>query len=274
MLDYKEVINELFAYSDVMREFLLENKLCWFQLEEIIKCAPMSIERKLELIKQLKEVPSEDSDTYYTDALKLERAIAAQTEADLIFTAHIMRSIDEYGKRFSDNNFHRSNCPYEPFTSFKRALEYLYSEAAEDRVLYNGDFFKICSYKREGDEFVPYYAYYIVNTLDGKSGAAFFVCHTEENKYRDPESFNRSVDMNIPTPFKKGDVLKFRAMPSAREVVGVVVENSSDDCCALRVAFYDELKKEFTERAVKHGLGIQEWHRDAAISLLFYVERI
>ena len=123
---------------------------------------------------------------------------------------------------YDDDIYDENGCGNAPFSNFEKVVEHICTY----RYILIED--EVCFFERE--EFL-------------KNGL------TRVHDYR----FFNSTDLNLPVPFKVGDVVTIDCRPFAPvRQVKITGIGDNHDCCSLQAEFYDNKEKEYKTGAVKH----------------------
>ena len=235
-MNIKQHIIDSCGFSYEMRKYLKTQKLNSNQLTGIIAGALLTLEEKMRLYQLM-----DDSDDYYLSAKQFydetEKAIAElNLKSGEIFT---MREC-WYDEDILDEKWEFS----EPFTTFDVAMKYL-KELIKDE---EWDETTLCWTMLE--KWVPNndgtmkntYTYYLVN---------------DEIMYFEREDFRgyvSSMSLNLPIPFKVGDIVTLNSIPFAPTKQAILLEVENTDCCGVQMLY--RLENGLWETgALKHGHG-------------------
>ena len=118
---------------------------------------------------------------------------------------------------------------------------------------------------------------YSLNQFLNRHSAMIELVNTQEDyeRFRDePSEFQgyiRGDNLNLPVPFKPGDIVKLDVMPFSDKKHAVIMEKLNQyDCCAVQIFFYDEKSKLYDTGALKHARGLNP---DTVLSPLYRLEK-
>jgi hypothetical protein len=80
------------------------------------------------------------------------------------------------------------------------------------------------------------------------------------------------VDLDLPIPFKVGDIVTLDVMPFADVKHALLIEVDNSDCCGVQILYYDEKTKKYQIGALKHGCGLY-WHDTPMLSSLYRLKK-
>lgn len=288
-----DIIKELFSpeMSDYLCEninVLSEydfSQIIGFSLLDIFKKYEYSIELRLKILEmELKEAIDNlkrDEDTiFYLNEIRRNtdlEYLLDDSQKHVNHNSDIVRSIDVINREvgYGDhNNVHGIM----PFLDYKNVFKYINDdkiaeEDGQDFVYDDLYYFKLDKYKRSDKNdilrnFNKYSCrfisdmyleceYYIVNskivnykkydysTIDKSSSATPRYIHTFY--------LYHSNDLNLPIPFKAGDMVSCKLMPfSDNKNMLILSVGNNRDCCSVQVAFIDQYGK-LSTGALKHS---------------------
>lgn len=238
----KEIIREVFRYKD-MQDYLCNNldELSKWQIVNIVRRAFIPLSRKQEMFEAL---------SVYEDREKIETEIA---EARLDGDSH-------------EEGWIKENSYYYQAQYIKEALEHLMiKDKSEGLLLLIENMYYDGGNHQTGE--VPFYSYeklknyskqYFYDETMNDSGIKSYWCEIvkyEENADGDLEEvfsyymFDGEVvycdgddsrkgnfydDLNVPVPFKQGDVIACDGGPNCEGMVAVIIRTGDNmDCCSL-----------------------------------------
>jgi len=243
------------GFSEEMERYLIGCKLNDNNMLDIILGAPLPLTEKRKLLELL-NTPDSDG---YADVSKCIRefddALAAlELKKGEIFT------LSEYW--YDDDILDENRSFAEPFLSFQAAAEYikkLIEEETED--LDDIDEYvcwtEITKWLPVGDgKMKDVYSY----TFVGNEIHYFKrIGNLPRDSYR---GYKSSLDLNLPIPFKQGDIVTLNCLPFRPVKHAVLLEVENRDCCGVQMLY--RLKEEKNGKssletgALKHGHG---WER-------------
>ena len=240
----KQIIENIFPSVD-MKKYLCEHvsELCKWQIMSMISGALVSLDKKREYFMKLAEIEAvdesvvfdtEEESKSYLDApysvyvKKIDKALAdlhikSKDEGVLLMQERIL--YDNEHKIIGDLPFFS----YEKFETYlKDCLEnnedfcdetghawHIIERYEEDK---NGDLIEGCNYVFVNGEVMFY-------------------------TYCDDYDCWLNPDLNLPVPFKVGDIIEVNARPFAEKKRGVILEVGDNwDCCCVQVAHLARLK--------------------------------
>ena len=237
------------GFSQKMREYLKSQNLNEFTLTQIVAGAPITLNQKLELYALLE---NEDAKTLYYET---EQALSGLTlKSGEIFSFEECwydYEIIEEKKAFSSL-----------FTSLSAALDFLREEIKEE----NWDETSECwtelkKWVPDNDGTMDYtYTYYLIRDE---------IVYFESKKYpphHQYQGYLNSMDLDLPIPFKVGDIVTLNSLPFAPLRQAVLIEVDNSDCCGVQVLYKHDDGCWHTG-ALKHGAG---WHRNRPLLSSLY----
>lgn len=243
--------------SREMREFLLQRPMCPHVLRQIIAGSPVGLWEKLRLFSILLQGENHEKERAFDRAClrRIDQALAALRAAPTEFFL-----LEEW--------WYDSDCKAAehgavgPIRSFEQIIQYI----CEDNTLQtfddmNPDVGSCCWYTAEKWAIDPEgdgMSHQITYTLIGDQVCYFEWPHELEvsqvSEYPHIPSFAlREVPaLNLPVPFKAGDIVQIDSRPFAPIVRGVVTEVGDNcDCCCVR--FLSKSGNQYAIQALKHG---------------------
>jgi hypothetical protein len=221
------------GFSDEMRLFLSENSEIEEKRDEIVVTAPVSLERKLELVSQ-------DQAFHDIEEAKSRLFTANDNQEKVLYLFDEWYDTDVYMKKSE---------PIGMFADMDSVNDYI--DQAE------GDgYFRLELWEREC-AFIHSYDYYIyerdvcwfekMKAIRSESGNVEYL--PESRKY-----FTGDFDLDIPTPYRTGDMILIDCRPFALPFHAIVVEGLRQyDCCQPQILFCTPFTEdEWRVEALKH----------------------
>ena len=257
---YKRIIFRTIP-SRQMREFLClpENMLNCFGLAEIIIGSPaIDIYEKYELLAGLDKTENISSNKVINDYKEAIDNLSVKTGE--LFTV----SAPFYDEEIKEIKYSSS---VQPCTDYEKVLEYIEWNSEFEEL----DGYSCCWYQIEKwihDEGGKYIKTYIYQYVLGVGICWFTSC--EESKYgiccprNNTKYSSQCIHLNLPTPFKPGDIVRIDCRPFAPPVNALLVYSGPDwDCCSL-LALFKSADGEYRSGAVKHA---DMWWSNSGIDL-------
>lgn len=241
---YKKYIDE-FMPSDEMRIYLKKQELTPYQLASLIFNSPYSIDQKKNAFYSLL------SETDNTELRSLSSNCIENIEKayELLNTGGTFKVTSSFVNgvvpELNDEGL---------FSSYKNVKEFIASDIKE------------CEY-----EDYDYYNYYIEKWIENKNGKlenviTYYVIKNEICYFKysplgdylkkfshDFEPKIRNFELNVPTPFKVGDVVEFDGYPFAQKRFSLILSTGDNqDCCSLWNLYWAG-PRTWKTGAVKHG---------------------
>ncbi len=259
---YKEIL-ETFMPSKTMKEYLKDVELEEWQILQLICGAPVPIRIKYDFLVLLS-----DYHKYFSDELRdTEKALneLCLSEGDIFYLKSKWYDRDDWMEKGSGTA---------PCLSVEGAIESLreecmWDESNWDEYNENCNFAEVEKWVRIGDKFECAYTYFLIKDD---------ICYYEKEGSYIPfeKPFSRvadSANLNLPTPFKPGDIVITHSLPYAERKLAVVTEIMDNrDCCSLQ-AISRNHKNEYTFGAVKHGRIYGGDNASIAYSPLYHIEK-
>lgn len=235
----KEKIINSCGFSHEMKEYLKSQNLNDYTLSEIITGSPLTLNKKLKLYELLK---SEIAKVLYNETKQ------ALSELDL--KEGEVLSFEECW--YDHDIFEKKNAFSSLFTSYPAALKYLWEKIADEEWDDVSECWtEICKWvpKKDGTMDLTY-VYYLVKDEVVCFKQMKYPPHHQYQGYID------SIDLDLPIPFKPGDVVLLNSLPFTPLRKAVLLEVDNRDCCGVQILYkhYDGL---WRTGALKHGAG---WH--------------
>ncbi|MEE1173407.1 MAG: hypothetical protein U0K87_13755 [Ruminococcus sp.] len=248
---YEQIISAC-GFSEEMERYLIGCKHNDYEMIEIILGAPLTLTEKRKLLELLNTQDSEGYDDVAECIREFDDALAALELKDgEIFT------LSEYW--YDDDILDENRSFAEPFLSFQAAAEYikkLIEEETED--LDDIDEYvcwtEITKWLPVGDgKMKDVYSY----TFVGNEIHYFKrIGNIPRDSYR---GYKSSLDLNLPIPFKPGDIVTLNCLPFRPVKQAVLLEVDNRDCCGVQMLY--PRKNKITgdtileTGALKHGDG-------------------
>lgn len=254
MLNIKKIISSC-GFSEEMKSYLLEDELSDSEIIEIILGAPIPLTQKRNLIESVYTPDSKKASEILSCILEIDEAMKALKLKDYeLFTL---------SERWYDYDFLDENKSFEgPFLSFQAVLNHInkmIEEETED--LEEGEEYtcwtEVIKWSEWYGEMKAIYSYTFVGNE---------ICYFEriaEKRYERFRGYVSSMDLNLPIPFKVGDIITLNCLPFAPVKRAVIIEITNHyDCCGVRILYRQKNeingKDEWAAGALKHGHG---WNR-------------
>lgn len=255
----QDIINEIFE-SQEMKDYLCEN-IEKIDIKEVIAASPMiTVQRKLEILEWLAENEDlekeleENGDVFsrefiiedsYAEIVKNTREALNElydTEKSSVF---LVRFLASWG--MDDDEY--TEAELLPFTSYEKALQYMRKqeeEYKEYRVWFDVE-------KWEQDENGNLEKKWTYVVLKGQ------VTYFGHDIFRLSEC-SQNKDVNLPVPFKAGDILEIQDMPFARKRHVLILDiGDNKDCCSVWHLYIDD-DGCIEANAFKHGHIYSSWY--------------
>ena len=248
---YENILN--FIEASELRDYLIKNQtqLSIEEYADIITHLPINLNKKEELLLQLKEVATNSQENkLIVDMLRhADRAVKKLFEFDRDKSLMVLTRIDSNEiKGLVDESI----SDIVPIISYESALDYI---KTENEALFECDFEK-------ASLFVPYW-YWEIDVFDLKEGISelvyTYICsyagdvlyYYSYTDYFDTEF--RGGDINLPVPYQAGDILHINCQPfNFQKYCLVTLVGDNKDCCAVRCLYLQRCGF-VGESALKHG---------------------
>lgn len=272
-----DIITE-FTKSPEMREHLKKTSLNSRILSEIVINAPESLEKKKVALEQLFKKCAGKVEA----VLPHRHILAIQAALDNLTAApgEVFNLIECW---YDDEMLCEKTSSGIPFTSFEAALTYLRKLIAEEEWNDDTTCWTIIEkwVPAEGGHMERTYDYILI-----KDTIVDFRCYnTDTNEIIGGRPFRISsrdpldVNLNLPIPFKPGDIVALDCRPFA-PVKPALLLAVSDDCCGVQMLFEHDgmLNMDiYDTAALKHGHGYKDaWDHEYLhpLSYLYNLRRI
>ena len=249
---YKEIIKqflpELFE-SEEMRLYLHDHVelLEKWQIIDMICGAPIPLTRKREMLNTL--LQHEDLDRERKEGRRDEEFI--KEHSFQIYLLEIDDALRELNLRKGEllilsTQMGSEDAAWEtiPFLSYDKVKEHINGKASE---FYEKDTWHYLKKRATNDqnELIQTICYFIING----EVTNYYHCNGMEFDY-----FDVNTDLNLPVPFKCGDIIEADGWPfcGKKRAVIVGIGDNHDCCCIQALHFNDEGKLEMS--ALKHGI--------------------
>ncbi len=224
-----------------MKEYLKDKELNEIKILHIICGAPVSLNLKYEFLKELKDY-YEIFQKAFNDTEKALKELRLKKENEFFYFK---------GKMYDTKSFLTTERGYEPCFSVKKAIEILNNDGICTEDLWKAYNENCCWSELEkwvinGKNFDNTYTYFLI-----KNEVCYYERYgCEENSYF---SIYGRVQLNLPTPFKPGDIIETDCLPFAPKKVAVITDiGDNRDCCSLQ-AISKNYKNIYSIGAVKHA---------------------
>lgn len=248
---YEQILSAC-GFSEEMERYLIGCKHNDYQMLDIILGAPISLTEKRELFELLNTSYSKAYDDVSWCIREFDDALAAlELKNGEIFTL----SECWYDDDISDEK--RSFA--EPFMSFQAAAEYIGKMIDEETKEMEDGKENVCW--TEITKWIPVgkgemravYSY----TLVGNEIHYFKrIGKTIRDRY---EGCKSSLDLDLPIPFKPGDIVTLNCLPFRPVKRAVLLEVDNQDCCGVQMLYPRKnettCKTVWVTGALKHGDG-------------------
>lgn len=247
---YLEIL-KTFIPSAEMRKYLATQELSDRWISNIILGAPVPLTTKLK----------------YASGKDYNEVKQAIDELNLN-SNELFYLIDNW---YDDDIFDESGCGNAPFSSLEKVIEHIREEIDEC-----GEDLGDCWYTLEkwvldeNGNYICTYRYILLGDEVCFFGREEFLENglTRVHDYR----FFYSTDLNLPVPFKVGDVVTIDCRPFAPvRQVKITETGDNHDCSSLQAEFYDNKEKKYKTGAVKHCFIFDNGYRPN-LSPLYRIE--
>lgn len=248
---YEQIISAC-GFSEEMERYLIGCKHNDYEMIEIILGAPLTLTEKRKLLELLNTQDSEGYDDVAECIREFDDALAALELKDgEIFT------LSEYW--YDDDILDENRSFAEPFLSFQAAVEYIEKMIEEETEDIDDIDEYVCW--TELTKWIPVgegkmkdvYSY----TLVGNEIHYFKrIGNIPRDSYR---GYKSSLDLNLPIPFKPGDIVTLNSLPFRPVKQAVLLEVDNRDCCGVQILYPRKNKITgdivWETGALKHGDG-------------------
>lgn len=250
---YIDIIRETIASRD-MQEHLVKNvhQLSCANWADMICSVPIEAVRKVELLEKLSEYEEEEKEKeYYTDIANHIRYLLSCLEVKKGELLCLCGCRNENGTR----------CQFEsaPFSSLEKVMEYLKEEqdGEDDAVM---DYWYVLE-KWESDEYGNFTETVKCIILNDK------ICYVKEfaTEKRFPNRVSFECDLDVPTPFRVGDIVTIDCRPIQPIRRVLILETGIGSDCCYPLGLYVRRDKELDVGAIKHNMVFRD--TDAYISM-------
>lgn len=259
-----DIIREIFD-SEEMKDYLCKNVelLHKHDKKEMIAGSPMiTVQRKLEMLewlaqdedldKELAEVEEDDErEREYVIWASYAEIVKNTREALSVFydttksSVFLVRFLANWGKE--DDEYDEAELI--PFTSCEKAVQYMRKQEKEYGD--NRIWFDVERWEQDEDGNLKQKWTYIVV----KEQIIYFHQHGEYYNECAPDK-----DVNLPVPFKAGDIVEVTDMPFARKRHVLILDiGDNKDCCAVWQLYINE-DGCIEANAFKHGHIFDSWY--------------
>lgn len=251
MNQYEQIITAC-GFSEEMERYLIGDEPNDFQMIDIILGAPLPLTEKRKLLELLNTQDSEEYDDVAECVREFDDALAALELKDgEIFT------LSEYW--YDDDILDENRSFAEPFLSFQAAAEYIKKLIEEETEDIDDIDEYVCW--TEITKWIPVgegkmkdvYSY----TFVGNEIHYFKrIGNLPRDSYR---GYKSSLDLNLPIPFKPGDIVTLNSLPFRPVKQAVLLEVDNMDCCGVQILYPRKNKITgdivWETGALKHGDG-------------------
>lgn len=255
MNKYEHIISSC-GFSKEMRNYLLDIDIPETTVIDIILGAPIPLTKKRELIDSMHTPDSNKFSEISSCLIEIDEALEAlKIKAPYIFTL---------SKCWYDEDILNENeSTEETFQSFQDILNYI-NKTNEEGVEHSGEG-KETSYWTEVKITFPPLAF---NNHSGNSARDFYILVGNEIYYFKRNGNTRhdgfsgyvsSLDLDLPIPFKPGDIVTLDCTPFRPMKQAVLLEVDNRDCCGVQMLYSRKSEtngeKIWETGALKHGHG-------------------
>ena len=259
----RDIINEIFE-SQEMRDYLCEQaeELYKYQIKEMIAGSPtVTVQRKLEMFEWLAEGEDLEKELLEAKDESERKHILWCSYAEIVKnTREALNALYDTNKPavflvkciicWSDDIDEFEVEETIPFISYENAVQYI----REQEDVYgknNRRWFQI--EKWEQDEKGRFYENWSYVAVKGR------ICFCSKCGLHRNEC-SQDKDVNLPVPFRAGDIIEVQDMPIAR-IRHVLILDTGDnrDCCSVWQAYIDKDGRVCTN-ALKHGDIFDSWY--------------
>lgn len=256
MPDLKKIISSC-GFSEEMERHLLGCTLSETCVIDLILGAPIPLTQKRDLIESMYSPDSLKASEISSCILEIDEALKALKlkDGELFTLTECWYDDDSLGEKKSFAG---------PFLSFQTALNHInkmIEEETED--LEEGEEYtcwtEITKWSEWYNEMEAIYSY----TFIGNE-----ICYfrrISENRRNSFDGYVNSIELNLPVPFKVGDLVTLNCLPFAPVKRAVIIEITNDyDCCGVRILYRQKHeingKDEWAAGALKHGHGWNSYY--------------
>lgn len=253
---YLEIL-KTFIPSVEMREYLATQELSNRRITEIILGAPVSLTTKLQYITGVAYEEIKQA----IDNLKL----------------HNDEHFYLFDNWYDEELFDYQEYPNKPSWDISDVLEHIRNEILEC----GEDYDELSWYtlrkmvrNKSKTEYPSYQCAYEYTLI--KDEVCFFTKNIINNDTTESEyyRYDESTDLNLPVPFKAGDVVNIDCRPFAPvQQVKITETGDNHDCCSLQAEFYDKKEKGYKTGAVKHCFIFDNGYRPL-LSPLYRISKV
>lgn len=249
------IINEIFE-SQEMKDYLCENTKLLYKnkIKDMITGSPMvTVQRKLEMLEWLSEGEDLEDELTETEDENMRKHILKNSYAEIVKNIRDALNalyddikLGVFLVRFvacwSSWDDEYAEAEIIPFTNYEKAVQYMRKQ--EEIYGENRIWFEIEKWEQDEDGNLEEKWTYIVT-----KGKIIYVYHRE---YCSREC-SPDKDVNLPVPFKAGDILEVQDMPFARKRHVLILDiGDNKDCCAVWQLYIDD-NGCIEANAFKHG---------------------
>lgn len=258
----QDIINEIFE-SQEMKDYLCERaeELHKWDIKDMVAASPMStVQRKLEMLEWLaqgedleKEIAEGGSGRdsvikfSYAEIVKNTKAALDALYDTTKPAVFLVRFLANWGSEDDECK----EAELIPFTSYEKAVQYMKKQ--EEKY---GDYriwFDVEKWDQDENGNLEQTWTYVV--LKGK-----VIYFSHEDYHYHFSTCTQNKDLNLPVPFKAGDILEIQDMPFARRRHALILDiGDNKDCCAVWHLYINE-DGCIKANAFKHGHIFECWY--------------
>lgn len=235
--------------SEMMRNYLKDQELGYWKVIDLIMYSPVSVEVKLEELSKVREDAVTRGDTELMEecdkGIKNIEIALGYLETEGVFSVEVCEF--DFKKKDSDSSFERVCATIEDVREcIKEDLKLSEAKPGDPRWYDimkwiknpEGKYIAVCNYVIARDDI-------IFSDIEQEA---------KNMDYLDIYNYNFSDNLNLPVPFKAGDLLEFDGYPFGPKchVLILWIGDNCDCCCVQGLAINEE--DEWSCGAVKHGM--------------------
>lgn len=258
--EWSEIL-EVFMPSDEMRAYLLNEEISKYKLAQLICGSPVSLYKKLEWVTRLAlKEPFGDKDSELFTCIRQDISDALHElkvrDGELLYLKSNWFDYD-----LMDGNTDNGEAPYQNLYTAQCAIQQDLAELTcfdhdekefeEEISAEDTGWYTIEKWIKYGDdEYLLTYTYYLF-----RDEIIYFENETPALHDGEFELYNywNSQDLNLPVPFKAGDVVVIDCTPFKPATLAKITDvGDNKDCCSLQALARCE-DGSWREGAVKHG---------------------
>lgn len=233
-----------FIPASKLREYLKNEPISDKNMADIIFYAIAPVEKKAEALYELEHMELPEERRFFREHwLKYRKSINAALELRTAQNAIFI----VYEQAVCGDNVDSDECMLGIFSSYEAAKNFLIKDAEqkknEEGVL---NWYEINLWVKDvNSSYIDTCTYYFI---DGE------LCYTEFDLGNDLHESCTDGELNIPVPYKPGDILISDRYPFGRKEKFVMLQiGDNHDCCCLQ-ALFKNAKGSWNVGAVKHGM--------------------